>query len=247
MSTLFSPVQVGPLALSHRVVMAPLTRMRADPGDLPNDLMVEYYSQRASPGGLMISEATPVSLRGYGYAHAPGIYSDSQVPGWKRVTDAVHARGGRIFMQLWHVGRQSHPDLQPNGEQPVAPSAIRYSANGPVPFSMPRALLIEEISGVVEEFRTGAERAKAAGFDGVEIHAAMATCRISSFRTAPTIAPMHMAARSRTAPVSCSRSSRQPHPYGLATAWQFVWLRAANTARCRTATRRPHSATSLPS
>jgi len=172
MSTLFSPVQVGPLALSHRVVMAPLTRMRADPGDLPNDLMVEYYSQRASPGGLMISEATPVSLRGYGYAHAPGIYSDSQVPGWKRVTDAVHARGGRIFMQLWHVGRQSHPDLQPNGEQPVAPSAIRYSANGPVPFSMPRALLIEEISGVVEEFRTGAERAKAAGFDGVEIHAA---------------------------------------------------------------------------
>ena len=177
MLTLFSPVHIGPLALSHRVVMAPLTRMRAGHGDLPNDLMVTYYSQRASSGGLLISEATPVSLNGYGYAHAPGIYSDTQIPGWKKVTDAVHAKGGLIFMQLWHVGRQSHPDLQPHGEQPVAPSAIQaegdaYSANGPVPFSMPRALLIEEIPGIVEEFRMGAERAQVAGFDGVEIHGA---------------------------------------------------------------------------
>ena len=177
MSKLFSTFQVGPLTLSHRVVMAPLTRMRADPGDLPNDLMAEYYTQRASKGGLLISEATPVSLRGYGYANAPGIYSDSQIPGWKKITDAVHGKDGRIFMQLWHVGRQSHPDLQPNGDQPVAPSAIQaegeaYSVHGPVPFSMPRALELDEIPLIVEEFRQGAERAKAAGFDGVEIHGA---------------------------------------------------------------------------
>jgi N-ethylmaleimide reductase len=144
MSTLFSPVKIGPYQLSHRVVMAPLTRMRSDPGDIPSDLMVEYYSQRASKGGLIISEATPVSIRGYGYAGAPGIYSDRQIEGWRRVTDAVHAMGGRIFLQLWHVGRQSHTDLQPNGEPPVAPSAIAaegyaYTRQGEVPFSMPRA------------------------------------------------------------------------------------------------------------
>ena len=177
MSTLFSPVKIGPYQLSHRVVMAPLTRMRSDPGDIPSDLMVEYYSQRASKGGLIISEATPVSIRGYGYAGAPGIYSDGQIKGWRRVTDAVHARGGRIFLQLWHVGRQSHTDLQPNGEPPVAPSAIAaegyaYTKQGEVPFSMPRALAPEEIPGIVEEFRAGAERALRAGFDGVEIHGA---------------------------------------------------------------------------
>src|SRR6201987_3601918 len=105
---LFPPTQVGPYRLSHRVVMAPLTRMRSDPGDIPSDLMVEYYSQRASKGGLIISEATPVSIRGYGYAGAPGIYSDRQIEGWRRVTDAVRAKGGRMFLQLWHVGRQSH-------------------------------------------------------------------------------------------------------------------------------------------
>ncbi len=177
MSTLFSPVKIGPYQLAHRVVMAPLTRMRSDPGDIPSDLMVEYYSQRASKGGLIISEATPVSIRGYGYAGAPGIYSDGQIKGWRRVTDAVHARGGRIFLQLWHVGRQSHTDLQPTGEPPVAPSAIAaegyaYTKQGEVPFSMPRALAPEEIPGIVEEFRAGAERALRAGFDGVEIHGA---------------------------------------------------------------------------
>lgn len=177
MAKLFTSTQVGPYKLSHRVVMAPLTRMRSDPGDIPSDLMVEYYTQRASKGGLIISEATPVSIRGYGYAGAPGIYSDTQIAGWQRVTNAVHARGGRIFQQLWHVGRQSHVDLQPNGDAPVAPSAIAaegyaYTKRGEAPFSMPRALELDEIPGIIEEFRSGAERALRAGFDGVEIHGA---------------------------------------------------------------------------
>src|ERR1700732_1329175 len=145
MSTLFSPVKIGPYQLSHRVVMAPLTRMRSDPGDISSDLMVKYYSQRASKGGLIISEATPVSIRGYGYGGALRIYSDSQTPGWRRVTDAVHAKRVRIFLQLWHVGRQSHIDLQPNGDAPVAPSAIQAEvrallASGPAIGSRPRAL-----------------------------------------------------------------------------------------------------------
>lgn len=177
MSKLFTPTQVGPYRLSHRVAMAPLTRMRSDPGDIPSELMVEYYKQRTTKGGLIISEATPVSIRGNGYAGAPGIYSDTQIEGWRRVTDAVHAKGGRIFQQLWHVGRQSHVDLQPNRDAPVAPSAIAaegyaYSKRGEVPFSMPRALELHEIPGIIEEFRSGAERARRAGFDGVEIHGA---------------------------------------------------------------------------
>jgi N-ethylmaleimide reductase len=177
MSKLFTPVETGPYRLSHRVVMAPLTRMRSDPGDIPSDLMIEYYTQRASQGGLIISEATPVSTRGNGYAGAPGIYSDAQIPGWRRVTEAVHAKGGRIFQQLWHVGRQSHVDLQPNGEAPVAPSAIAaegyaYTQKGEAPFSTPRALELHEISDIVEEFQAGAERALRSGFDGVEIHGA---------------------------------------------------------------------------
>src|SRR6201987_4007265 len=155
-SKLFTPTQLGPYRLGHRVAMAPLTRMRSDPGDIPSDLMVEYYSKRASKGGLIISEATPVSIRGYGYAGAPGIYSDHQIAGWRRVTDAVDAKGGRIFLQLWHVGRQSHVDLQPNGEAPVAPSAIAaegyaYTQHGEKPFSMPGALELHEIPAIIEE------------------------------------------------------------------------------------------------
>ena len=177
MSKLFSPIAVGPITLGHRVVMAPLTRMRSSPGDLPNALMLDYYVQRASKGGLIITEATPISRTGYGYAGAPGIYSDTQVPGWRAIVDAVHAKGAKIVMQLWHVGRQSHPDIQPNGEDPVAPSAIQasgmgYSSHGPVAFSMPRALDRDEIPLIVEDFRKGAERALAAGFDGVEVHGA---------------------------------------------------------------------------
>ena len=177
MSKLFSPVQIGPYAVSHRVVMAPLTRMRSEVGDIPGSVMVRYYKQRATKGGLIIAEATPVSRQGYGYAMAPGIYSDEQIAGWRRVTDAVHAKGGLIFLQLWHVGRQSHPDLQPGGLPPVAPSAIRaeghaYTMSGEVEFSMPRALELPEISGIIVDFRAAAERALRAGFDGVEIHGA---------------------------------------------------------------------------
>jgi N-ethylmaleimide reductase len=151
--------------------------MRSDPGDIPSELMAEYYKQRTTKGGLIISEASPVSIRGNGYAGAPGIYSDTQIAGWQRITDAVHANGGRIVQQLWHVGRQSHVDLQPNGDAPVAPSAIAaegyaYSKRGEVRFSMPRALALHEIPGIIEEFRSGAERALRAGFDGVEIHGA---------------------------------------------------------------------------
>lgn len=174
---LFTGTRIGPYALKHRVVMAPLTRMRSDPGDIPNELMAEYYSQRSSDGGLIVAEATPVSLRGYGYAGAPGIITQEQVVGWRKITAAVHAKGGRIFLQLWHVGRQSHPLLQPDGGAPVAPSALQaeghaYASSGPVDFSMPRALAIEEIAPIVEEFRHGARLALEAGFDGVEIHGA---------------------------------------------------------------------------
>jgi N-ethylmaleimide reductase len=139
--------------------------------------MVQYYEQRATDGGLLIAEATPVSRQGYGYNKAPGIYDDRQVAGWRKVTDAVHAKGGRIFLQLWHVGRQSHTDLQPGNADPVAPSAIRasghaYSDDGPVEFSTPRALDLKEIPAIIETFRSGSERALKAGFDGVEIHGA---------------------------------------------------------------------------
>jgi len=177
MSKLYSPVALGPIALSHRVVQAPLTRLRSErPGDVPGDLMAAHYGQRASKGGLQIAEATTVSITGRGYLGAPGIYSDAQVVGWHKVTDAVHAQGGRIFLQLWHVGRQSHVEMT-GGVAPVAPSVVPFeqvvvTRDGWVPVSPHRALAIEEIPGIVEEFRAGAERAKAAGFDGVEIHGA---------------------------------------------------------------------------
>jgi N-ethylmaleimide reductase len=176
-STLYSPLKLGSIDLSHRVVQAPLTRLRSEqPSDAPGDHMVEHYAQRASKGGLQITEATTVSKVGRGYLGAPGIYSDEQVAGWRRVTDAVHAKGGRIFLQLWHVGRQSHVDMT-GGVPPVAPSVVPFeqvvvTKDGWVPVSPHRALGIEEIPGIVEEFRKGAERAKAAGFDGVEIHGA---------------------------------------------------------------------------
>jgi N-ethylmaleimide reductase len=177
MTSLFMPIQVGPHALSHRVVMAPLTRLRAGPGDVPGARMAAYYGQRASAGGLIVAEATVVSRTGRGYLGAPGIYADEQVAGWKQVTDAVHAKGGRIFLQLWHVGRQSHADLQPGGAAPVAPSAVPYegvafTARGWVPVTPARALTLDEIASIVKDFRRGAERALAAGFDGVEIHGA---------------------------------------------------------------------------
>lgn len=177
MSVLFEPVQIGDLHLTNRVVMAPLTRSRGTGADnrVPNDLMATYYSQRAD-AGLIISEATAVTPMGVGYARTPGIWSDEQVQGWKKTTSAVHAKGGKIVLQLWHVGRISDPMFL-NGELPVAPSAI--AAQGHVSlvrpekaYVTPRALETSEIPGIVEAFRKGAENAKAAGFDGVEIHGA---------------------------------------------------------------------------
>jgi len=176
-TSLFRPLALGTTELAHRIVMAPLTRLRADRnGDLPTAMMAEYYGQRASPGGLIISEATAIAVTGRGYLGAPGIYSDAQVDAWKRVTDAVHAKGGHIFLQLWHVGRVSHVDMT-GGQAPVAPSAIAFegaafTANGWVSPSPARALETDEIPGIVEAFREGAQRAMAAGFDGVEIHGA---------------------------------------------------------------------------
>lgn len=175
-SPLFAPTRIGAIDLGHRVVMAPLTRMRAGRDDVPGELMVEYYGQRASRGGLIIAEATNITGSNRGYLHAPGIYSDAQVAGWRRVTGAVHARGGRIVLQLWHVGRTSHVDLN-GGLAPVAPSAIAYDGlanteNGWVPVSPPRALETRELPGIVALYRGATERALAAGFDGVEIHAA---------------------------------------------------------------------------
>ncbi|MDB5643911.1 MAG: alkene reductase [Hyphomicrobiales bacterium] len=176
-SVLFSPFRMGSLDLPNRIVMAPLTRNRATPEALaPRALNVEYYRQRAS-AGLIITEATQISQQGQGYILTPGIYTDEQVAGWRHVTDAVHEAGGRIALQLWHVGRISHVSLQPGGAAPVAPSAIQaktktYLAHGFDDVSMPRALELDEIAGVVRDYATAAANAKRAGFDAVEIHGA---------------------------------------------------------------------------
>ena len=173
---LFTPFQLGPYSLANRVVMAPLTRNRAGPGGVPQALNVAYYAQRAS-AALIVTEATQVSPQGVGYPNTPGIHSPGQVAGWRRITEAVHARNGRIFLQLWHVGRISHPSLQPDGALPVAPSAIRpegdvFTYEGPQAFVTPRALETGEIPGIIAQYRTAARHALAAGFDGVEVHAA---------------------------------------------------------------------------
>jgi N-ethylmaleimide reductase len=174
--TLFEPYPLGSLTLSNRIVMAPLTRNRAGEGFVPSEFAATYYSQRASTG-LLISEASQISQQGQGYQDTPGIYTQAQIDGWRKVTDAVHAKGGRIFLQLWHVGRVSHVDLQENGAAPVAPSALRpatkvFVNNSFVDVSEPRALDISELPGIVNDFRQAAANAIAAGFDGVEIHGA---------------------------------------------------------------------------
>jgi len=171
---LLSSIKIGPYLLPNRVIMAPLTRMRA-PEHIPTELMKAYYVQRAS-AGLIISEATQISLLGLGYPATPGIHNPEQVAGWKRITDAVHDANGHIFLQLWHVGRISHPDYH-NGALPVAPSAIApkgdaVTPHGMKPFVTPRALEIDEIQEIVEQYRQAAKNALAAGFDGVEIHSA---------------------------------------------------------------------------
>ncbi len=176
-SKLFEPFKLGALTLPNRAVMAPLTRNRAVPSSfVPSPLAVDYYGQRAS-AGLLITEASQVSQQGQGYQDTPGIYSKEQIAGWRKVTDAVHARGGRIFIQLWHVGRISHTLLQPNGGAPVAPSAIRaktktFVGGSFTDVSEPRALELAEIPGIIDGFRRGAANAIEAGFDGVEIHGA---------------------------------------------------------------------------
>jgi N-ethylmaleimide reductase len=175
-SDLFRPYDLGSLKLANRILMAPLTRSRAGAGDVPTPLMATYYAQRAT-AGLIISEASQISPQGKGYIQTPGIYNDAQVAGWRRITDAVHAEGGKMVIQLWHVGRISHPDLQEGGILPVAPSAIKaagqvFTGQGMVDMVTPRALDIEEIPGIIADYRHAAEKARTAGFDGVEIHAA---------------------------------------------------------------------------
>jgi N-ethylmaleimide reductase len=174
--TIFDPITVGSLQLPNRIVMAPMTRNRAGEGHAPTDLNALYYAQRAS-AGLILTEASQVCPEGQGYPGTPGIYSEAQVAGWRKVTAAVHARGGRIALQLWHVGRISHPSLQPDGKLPVAPSAIRpagetFTGRGMEPFVTPRALERDEIPGVVAQYAHGARMAKEAGFDAVQIHGA---------------------------------------------------------------------------
>lgn len=173
---LFSPVKLGAISLKNRIVMAPLTRNRAGEGGVPQALNASYYAQRAS-AGLIISEATPISAMAHGYPALPGIYTDAQVAGWKNVTDAVHAKGGKIVLQLWHVGRISHPSLLPNGALPVAPSAIKpagqaFTYQGLQDYVTPRALDISELPSLVADYVHATKSALTAGFDGVEIHAA---------------------------------------------------------------------------
>lgn len=173
---LFKPLTVGALELPNRVLMAPLTRNRAHPDGTPHEMAITYYRQRAS-AGLIFTEATQVSPMGKGYINTPGIDSDPHVAAWKRITDAVHAGGGRIFLQLWHVGRISHTSLLPDGQQPVSASAVRadaqtFAASGFVDTSQPRALETDEIPALIEDYRQAAKRAVAAGFDGVEVHSA---------------------------------------------------------------------------
>src|SRR4029077_18176697 len=175
-SKLLEPFRLGPITLPNRLVMAPLTRNRAVEGLVPGPLAVDYYAQRAS-AGLLITEASQVSQQGQGYQDTPGIYSKEQIAGWRKVTDRVHSEGGRIFIQLWHVGRVSHTSLQPNEGAPVAPSAIRAKGKTFVggtftDISEPRALTLQEIPGIIESFKRGTANALEAGFDGVEIHGA---------------------------------------------------------------------------
>lgn len=173
---LFSPAKLGAISLNNRIVMAPLTRNRAGEAGVPQPINVTYYEQRAS-AGLIITEATPISPMAHGYPLLPGIYTDAQVAGWKKITDAVHAKGGKIVIQLWHVGRISHPSLLPNNALPVAPSAVKpagkaFTFQGLVDYVEPRALDASELPGIVSDYVHATKSALAAGFDGVEVHAA---------------------------------------------------------------------------
>ena len=177
---LFTPVKIGAYTLPNRIFMAPLTRNRAGEGNVPTRLNATYYAQRAS-AGLIISEATQISLQGVGYPSTPGIHSAEQVTGWQQVTSAVHEQNGHIFLQLWHVGRISHPSLQPDNQLPVAPSAIKpegeaITYEGMQAFVEPRALANDELPDIIKDYVAAARNAMEAGFDGVEIHALMVIC-----------------------------------------------------------------------
>lgn len=177
MPNLYQPVSLGAIECANRVIMAPMTRNRASAGNVPNELMAAYYRQRVG-AGLIISEATQVIAEGQGYPYTPGIHSEDQVAGWKLVTDTVHAAGGKMVLQLWHVGRISHPVFQPGGKLPVAPSAVAPKGQiygmdwKKIDYVTPRALELSELPGIVDAFAKGAELAKRAGFDGVEVHGA---------------------------------------------------------------------------
>lgn len=176
---LFTPTQLGPHTLKHRVVLAPLTRMRAFDAATPTELMAEYYAQRASEGGLLITEATVISPSGFPHHNVPAVYSDAQVEAWRLTTDAVHAKGGFIYLQLWHGGRASHRKLQPDGALPSAPSAIIPEGGGSMlpdgtraPFETPREMTLDEIQATIKDFASATTHAMSAGFDGVEVHGA---------------------------------------------------------------------------
>ncbi len=176
LSTLFQPLTLGVMTLPNRVIMAPLTRGRSGQDRVPNDLMSEYYVQRAR-AGLIITEATSISEQGLGWDQSPGIYTEAQTEGWRKIVEAVHAAGGKIVLQLWHVGRASHPDFQPDGGLPVSSSAVKpegeiHTPKGKKPYVTPRSLELEEIPGLIQDYVRATERAQAAGFDGVEVHSA---------------------------------------------------------------------------
>lgn len=175
-SPLFEPIHLGAIALGNRIVMAPLTRGRSGVDRIPNNLMTEYYQQRAS-AGLIITEATQISAQAAGWGETPGIYADAQFQAWQRITSAVHQQGGKIVLQIWHTGRASHPDFQLNGALPISASAVKpageiHTIQGKKPFVTPKAASLEEISGIIQDFAQATRNARQAGFDGVEIHAA---------------------------------------------------------------------------
>ena len=217
MNSLFSPLQVGALTVPNRIFMAPLTRCRADADHVPTPMMAEHYAQRAS-GGLLIAEATMAMEGNSSFWREPGIYSVAQVEGWKRVTDAVHTAGGRIFLQIWHGGRACHPLLN-SGAQPVAPSAIAiddevYTPEGKKPYVAPRALRDDELPGIIAGFRRAAENAKAAGFDGVEVHGANGYLLDEFLRDG---------SNKRTGPYGGSRENRARLMFEVVEAVSAVW------------------------
>ena len=254
---LFEPIRVGRMMLPHRVAMAPLTRSRArQPGNVPTPLNAAYYVQRAS-AALIISEATQVSMQGQGYAWTPGIHSREQIEGWRLVTDAVRAAGGRIFLQLWHVGRISHPALQPDGMLPVAPSAIRPAGQAfiendrgegeLVPFVTPRALDLVEMPYIVQQYERAAAMLWPQASMASRFTRPMATCWTSSSIHRRMPEPTPMAARSEIVRVCCSKWSRRSRAYGEAIASEFACRRSARSTTSAIQIPRPPSAQSLSS